>query len=164
MPIQEPGTRKARALPYEFLAQCRLSDDASKVWIDFSNTGKAGAAFYVYNGAKPDDNPRRYTVSPADTLSDYWITSGPYDLTVHGPNGHLCQFRGTAERAASHEVKLRYDAAEGNVILSLSNSGLAPCNMQVSNGYQRGAPAYLLGRSGSQRGRPLAAGGKLRLV
>ncbi len=35
---------------------------------------------------------------------------------------------------------MRYDAAEGNVILSLSNSGLAPCNMQVSNGYQRGAP------------------------
>ena len=146
MPAQEPGTRKARALPYELLVHCRLGDEesgaaAGKVWIDFANTGKAGAAFYVYNGAKSDDNPRRYTVSPADTLSDYWVTSevqGPYDLTVHGPNGYLCQFRGNTEGPTSHgrpEVTLRYDAAEGDVILSLTNSGLAACKMQVINSY-----------------------------
>ena len=146
MPAQEPGTRKARALPYELLVHCRLGDEesgatAGKVWIDFANTGKAGAAFYVYNGAKPDDNPRRYTVSPADTLSDYWVASevqGPYDLTVHGPNGYLCQFRGNTEGPTSHgrpEVTLRYDAAEGDVILSLTNSGLDACKMQVINSY-----------------------------
>jgi phospholipase C len=140
MPKQESGTRKARALPYELLVHCRLSDEESaapgKVWIDFANTGKAGAAFYVYNGAKPHDNPRRYTVSAADTLSDYWLMAQePYDLTVYGPNGYLCQFRGDNGEQGKAEVRLRYDVAEGNVILSLSNSGVAPCRMQVSNSY-----------------------------
>jgi phospholipase C len=56
-----------------------------KVWLDFGNTGQAGAAFYVYNGKKPGDNPRRYTVSAGDTLSDYWMTAdtqGAYELTM----------------------------------------------------------------------------------
>jgi phospholipase C len=143
MPEQEPGTRKARALPYELLVHCReeTASDAQKVWIDFANTGKAGAAFYVYNGGNPDGNPRRYTVSPADALSDYWLISEPqgsYDFTVHGPNGYFRQFRGNTKGPASHgkpEVQLRYDAAEGNVILSFSNSGSASSKMQVIDSY-----------------------------
>jgi phospholipase C len=142
MAEQEPGTRKARALPYELLVHCREETAAipQRVWIDFANSGKAGAAFYVYNGAKSDGNPRRYTVSAADTLSDYWLISESqgYDLTVHGPNGYFRQFRGNTKGPASQgkpEVKLRYDTAEGNVILSLSNSGLAPCKIQAIDGY-----------------------------
>jgi phospholipase C len=142
MPEQEPGTRKARALPYELLVHCRLSDEeseafAGKVWIDFANTGRAGAAFYVYNGARSSDYPRRYTVSATDTLSDYWLTAqGSYDLNVYGPNGYLCQFRGnTAEPQGKAEVKLRYDVAEGNVIVSLTNTGSVPCRLLVSNSY-----------------------------
>jgi phospholipase C len=137
MAEQEPGTRKARALPYELSVHCREETVAGKVWIDFANSGKAGAALYVYNGAKPDSNPRRYTVSAADTLSDYWLISESYDLTVHGPNGYFRQFRGnTKEDAHSKpEVQLRYDAAEGDVVLSLSNSGLAACTMQAIDGY-----------------------------
>ena len=151
MPAQEPGTRRARALPYELFAHCRLRDDKNgtitdRAWIDFANTGKAGAAFYVYNANKPDDNPRRYTVSAGDTLSDYWVTSnaqGAYDLSVHGPNGYLCQFRGNTEEVASQgkpEVKVRYDVVEGNIFLSLSNLGSAPCSMKVTNGHDRSAP------------------------
>ena len=151
MPTQEPGTRKARALPYELFAHCRLRDEENetitdKVWIDFANTGKAGAAFYVYNGKKPADNPRRYTVSAGDTLSDYWLTSDTqraYDLTVHGPNGYLCQFRGDTDGAGSEgkpEVKVRYDVVEGNILLSLSNPGSGPCNMKVTNSHDQNAP------------------------
>jgi phospholipase C len=143
MPAQEPGNRKARALPYELLVQCREETESApqKVWIEFANAGKAGAAFYVYDYAKHDSNPRRYTVSAADTLSDYWPTSesqGSYDLTVHGPNGYLCQFRGNTKGPASHgkpEVRLRYDAAQGDVILTLSNSGFAACEVHVINSY-----------------------------
>jgi phospholipase C len=153
MPAQEPGTRKARALPYEVFAHCRLRDEETetirgKVWIDFANTGRAGAAFYVYNGKKPDHNPRRYTVSAGDMLSDYWETAdaqGAYELTVHGPNGYLCQFRGNTDEAASQgnshpEVKVRYDVLEGNILLSLTNLGSAPCGMKVTNAYDQNAP------------------------
>jgi phospholipase C len=149
MPTQEPGTRKARALPYELFAHCRLRDEENetvKVWIDLANTGKAGAAFYVYDSKKPADHPRRYTVSAGDTLSDYWLTSdtqGAYELTVHGPNGYLCQFRGNTDGAASQsepDVKVRYDVVEGNIILSLSNPGSAPCSMKVTNSHDQSAP------------------------
>jgi phospholipase C len=153
MPTQEPGTRKARVLPYEFCAHCRLSDKetetiSGKVWIDFANTGKAGVAFYVYSGKKPNDNPRRYTVSAGDMLSDYWEAAdaqGAYELTVHGPNGYLCQFRGNTDEAAGQgnsppEVKVRYDVVEGNILLSLSNLGSAPCGMKVTNAYDQNAP------------------------
>jgi phospholipase C len=111
-------------------AHCRLRDEETetirgKVWIDFANTGRAGAAFYVYNGKKPDHNPRRYTVSAGDMLSDYWETSdtqGAYELTVDGPNGYLCMFRGNTDGAASRgksgpEVKVRYDAGTGDIFL-----------------------------------------------
>ncbi len=80
MPKQEPGTRRARALPYEFFVHARLRDEdtdaiTEKVWIDFANTGASGAAFYVYNGKKPDDNPRRYTIAADDAFLDFWPTS-----------------------------------------------------------------------------------------
>jgi phospholipase C len=153
MPAQEPGTRRARALPYELFAHCRMGDTetetiSGKVWIDFANTGKAGAAFYVYNDKRPHDTPRRYTISAGDILSDYWETAntqGAYELTVHGPNGYLCQFRGKTGGAASQgksnpEVKLHYDLVEGNILLTLSNLGSAPCSMKVTNGYEQNAP------------------------
>jgi phospholipase C len=153
MPTQEPGTRRARALPYEFFAHCRLRDDdtdaiTDKVWIDFSNTGAAGAAFYVYNRKKPEDNPRRYTISAGNHLSDYWVvgdTQGNYDFAVYGPNGYACQFRGNVTEMAARdkpypEIKVRYDIVEGNVTLSVTNFGAAPCTLKIANAYSQEAP------------------------
>ncbi|MEO6964658.1 MAG: phospholipase C, phosphocholine-specific [Acidobacteriaceae bacterium] len=153
MPKQEPGPRRARAIPYEFFVHARHRDrdtDAiqEKVWIDFANTGASGAAFYVYNGKKPDDNPRRYTIAANDALSDFWPTSdtqGAYDLTVHGPNGSMYQFRGNTVEAASNgkpnpEAKVTYDVAGGNISLALSNPGSAPCTLKVVNAYGQKAP------------------------
>jgi phospholipase C len=152
MPKQEPGTRKARAVPYEFFVHARLRDKThgiqDKVWIDFANRGESGAAFYVYNGKKPNDNPRRYTVAADDQLSDYWPTSdthGGYDLTVHGPNGYMCQFQGSTVEAASAEnpnpeVRVIYDVVGRNISLALENPGSVPCTLRVVNAYDRKAP------------------------
>jgi phospholipase C len=150
MPEQEPGTRKARALPYEMFVHARLKDKkdqaTDKVWIDFANTGACGAAFLVYNRNEPDSNPRRYTVSAGDALTDYWMTAhaqGAYHLAVYGPNGYLCEFRGNTADAATPagpnpEVAVRYDV-EGNLSLSLANSGTAACSLSVGNTYDREA-------------------------
>jgi phospholipase C len=153
MPKQEPGTRRARAIPYEFVVHARLQDNKTqaiqqKVWLDFANTGKAGAAFYVYDKKRLESNPRRYTVAAKDAFSDYWPTSdthGAYDLIVHGPNGSMYQFQGNTVEAASKgksnpEVKLIYDAVRRNVTLSLTNSGSFPCTLKVVNAYDRNAP------------------------
>jgi phospholipase C len=157
MPQQEPGTRRARAIPYELFAHCRLRDQEThsvgqKVWIDFANTGDSGAAFYVYDGRRPDSNPRRYTISTGDSFSDYWLsadTQGIYDLSVYGPNGYFCRFRGNALEAASHgkpnpEVRVNYDVAAGNVSLSLANTGSAPCSLTIANAYGGAPHTYTL--------------------
>jgi phospholipase C len=157
MPQQEPGTRRARALPYELFAHCRLRDQQThsvgeKVWIDFANTGDSGAAFYVYDGKRPDDNPRRYTISAGDSFSDYWLTAdtqGLYDLSLYGPNGYFCRLRGNALEAAFHgkpnpEVKVNYDVAAGNVSLSLANTGSAPCSLTITNAYGGAPHTYTL--------------------
>jgi phospholipase C len=61
------------------------------VRIDFANTGKAGAHFYVHAGAAArTDDPWRYTVETGKVLTDYWATgtpTGANDLTAIGPSG-----------------------------------------------------------------------------
>ncbi|MHB1021150.1 MAG: phosphocholine-specific phospholipase C [Acidobacteriaceae bacterium] len=145
MPTQEPGTRAARALPYQLLTHGRMETSEQKFWIDFANTGKAGAAFYVYNGIQPNDPPRRYAVSAGDTLSDYWLNSDAqdaYDLSVYGPNGYMCQFRGSAssKEHSTPEVKLSFDAIGGNVHFLLTNHGASACTVKVMNIYGEAHP------------------------
>lgn len=135
MPIQEPGTRPARSLPYEFTARCRL--DGKKLWIDFVNTGQAGAAFYVYNGRTADMPPRRYTISASQSLSDYWMVDEnepEYDLSAYGPNGYFSHFRGRLD-LSQPEASIRYDAKTGDVYLRLINDGPKTCTVVTSNRY-----------------------------
>ena len=141
MPLQESGVRPARPLPYEFSTRCRIEKE--KVWIDFENTGRAGVAFYVYNGHAPHQPPRRYALSEAQTLSDYW---GPfqgeteYDLTIYGPNGYFSHFKGhhTFGRkgpTSKPNAKVYYDRQSGDIYLTLVNEGLEPCTLIARNSY-----------------------------
>jgi phospholipase C len=139
MPKQEPGTRPARALPYEFTTQCRL--DGERLWIDFVNTGQAGAAFYVYNGCTPHNPPRRYTVSRSQKLSDYWEMAKQetaYDISIYGPNGYLSHFRGAI--SSMPEARVRYDGQSGDVYLTLANNGPKPCIVTAGNRYEHTKP------------------------
>ncbi|HEU5408613.1 MAG TPA: phospholipase C, phosphocholine-specific [Nitrospira sp.] len=147
MPVQEPGTRPARALPYSFATLCRV--EPGKVWVDFVNTGKAGAAFYAYNRRDPHTPPRRYAVSGAQKLSDYWETPGEdahYDISIHGPNGYVSDFRGAvsgAHRASSAATAmLKHDGRSNDLYLSLVNSGSVPCSLTVNDGYGHAEPRH----------------------
>ena len=143
LPIQEQGTRPARALPYEFSVRCRI--ETGKLWIDFVNTGSAGAAFYVYNLQATQQNPRRYAVSAAQTLSDYWEHPNgetAYDMAVYGPNGSFFHFRGSTPLAqksaiAKPEATVRHDRQSGDVYLTLTNEGSETCTLAASNSYER---------------------------
>ena len=107
MPQQEPGTRPARPLPYLLYTHGRLDPVEGKFHIEFQNQGQAGAAFYARNGRLPNLAPRRYSISAAHSLTDYWLISDndsnrtpaghpdpspelsepvpDYDLALHGP-------------------------------------------------------------------------------
>jgi phospholipase C len=129
MPVQEQGTRPARALPYALQIACRV--EADRVTLDFINKGTAGAAFYIYNGISPTDEPRRYTVSAGDTLSDYWSTveGQPFDLAAYGPNGYLVHVKGTT---GSQEPIVRLESDASGIVLKLERDNRSPSDVHLS--------------------------------
>src|SRR5262249_19066266 len=112
LPEQEPGTRPARALPYELHVDGVVGNGG--VEVTFTNSGKTGAAFHVrFENAGA---PKTYTVGAGDETSDTIGGGGAtYDFAVYGPNGFLRTFAGGfAEDRANLEVKASYDKnAEG---------------------------------------------------
>ena len=138
MPRQEPGQRPACALPYELHVNGRVDVAAGRYWLDFANTGTAGAGFNVYS-LNRSDGPWFYTVEAGKQLSDYWsavsVSAGKYDLRAFGPNGFLREFKGDVLLAgagkAQPEVQAIFDAAAGRIVLRLRNTGSAACTLTV---------------------------------
>ncbi len=120
---QEGPQRLARALPYELHADGRLID--GKFWIAFLNTGKAGAAFQVYDNTDRS-GPWRYTIeSGKNHVTSQWHDAGPienYDLSVHGPNGFFRQFRGAIKQTEA-DAHLAYDSTNGKITVTLTHPG-----------------------------------------
>ncbi|GAA4341187.1 phospholipase C, phosphocholine-specific [Pigmentiphaga soli] len=141
---QEPGVRYSRALPYELHASARV-EDANTVKLIFSNTGKQGAVFHVYDKKHLDLIPRRYTVEAGKTLSDTWNTAGDggdYDLWVYSTNGFVRTFRGNAQAhaaaAAQPELQVCYDVENGNVYAKVHNGGKEDIQVAVAANAYRG--------------------------
>ncbi len=132
LPQQAKGTRPSRALPYELHVKAKADATAGTVRLQFANTGKQAAVFHVYDKLNLDRLPRRYMVEADKTLEDSWTVAtdnaGLYDLWVLGPNGFHRYFKGDlnalrASGAANPEVKVCYDIANGNVYLTMTNTG-----------------------------------------
>ena len=139
---QEAGLRAARALPYELHVNGHEATKDNEFQINFSNTGKQGASFYVY-GINRTDGPWRYTVEAGKALSDTFDlaqTQGVYNFLVYGPNGFVRHFVGaipqdakTQNQTARPVVKVGYDAANGNVLLKITNKGRATAQISVAD-------------------------------
>jgi phospholipase C len=138
MPQQEPGVRRARALPYALHAHggLQLSDGAFR--IEFGNTGHATAVFHVRSGDAVHI-PRSYTVEPHKSLADTWVLgSAPeFDLSVYGPNGFLRAFKGVASslRSAQLDVRAEYDEKEYGITLVIANRSSQPAKVLVLDKY-----------------------------
>jgi phospholipase C len=139
---QEPGTRFARALPYELYVQSSLDAGNKTFTLHFANTGSQGAHFYVYSSNRTD-GPWRYTVEAGKTLRDSFDinrTAGIYAFTVFGPNGFVREFAGSltppgsgsvSNPPAVPELAVQYDVANGNVSLQLTNRGRGIARLSV---------------------------------
>jgi phospholipase C len=140
LPRQEPGTRPARALPYELDAWREADAPPGTVKIHFKNSGTAAVVFQVRTVAG-DAGPWTYTVGPGSELSDVWIAPaidpGGFELSVHGPNGFMRTFRGNASgaNATNLEVGTAYDAARNGISLRIRNPLDAPCQVQIHHVY-----------------------------
>jgi phospholipase C len=138
VPLQEPGIRPARALPYEFdvYGTVSFSDDAFT--LKFENTGDAAAVFQVRSG-NAADLPRSYTVGAGKRLADTWNVGAAYDLSVHGPNGFLRAFKGSVAPGTTRsnlDVRARYESDdEGGISLRITNSGEQSAGVTVLDAY-----------------------------
>ena len=134
-PIQEPGDRPARALPYRLEVHGAVR--AAGFDLTLVNDGSVGACFSAWSAH--GGGPWFYTVSARSNLI-VSLPVGPdgYDLTVHGPNGFLRRFVGPA--AEGPEVVASFAPGRRRIALTIRNAG-PPCLMTVSPGVYRHGPA-----------------------
>ena len=121
MPEQEPGTRPARALPYELHVEGEVNGGA--VEVTFRNSGKAGAAFQVR--FEDGSAPKTYTVAAGHQVADAMGGSAAtYDFAVYGPNGFLRTFAGgfAADRA-NLAINASFEKQSEAIALSIRNNG-----------------------------------------
>lgn len=126
MPVQEPGMRPARPLPYQPDAHGRLRDGGLTVTL--SNSGKASAHFALYPYAGEFTVPQHRDVRG----TAQWrvpLTGDAYRFTITGPNGFRREFAGKA--AGGAEVTSYIDPHERDVHLTLAATGDQPVTFTV---------------------------------
>lgn len=148
LPQQEPGTRPARALPYELHVDGEVN--ASGVQLFLRNTGKAAAVFQVRSG-DGQAGPWTYTVGARDEASDNLAATGAsYDLSVSGPNGFLRAFLGSlGADSAKLIVKTSYGEASGGIALVIQNHGSGAETVSVFDRYSGKTQTRVLPPNGS---------------
>ena len=135
LPVQEPGLRPARPLPYDLAMDTEVS--AGTVSLEFRNDGSAGAVFHVVS-ATDATGPWDYTVSARRRLgAAMTVASGSgYAYEVHAPNGFLRSVAGSAA-APGLEVTARNSTVDGTGVLLLSfvNNGSGAVEVSFADGY-----------------------------
>jgi phospholipase C len=158
MPVQEAGTRPARALPYQpngFVDHLEFdSGGKTLVWIKMANQGAqatSAAHFSVYANAYRTGGPWQYTVDPGGTASDFFNVgtgygNGKYDLTLVGPNRFLRHFAGdTTAPGSSAEAVPSFapapDTGKQAVWFALANTSTTQVTFTITaTGYRTDGP------------------------
>ncbi|MFJ3580815.1 phosphocholine-specific phospholipase C [Streptomyces sp. NPDC090127] len=118
MPVQEPGTRPARPLPYQPDAQARVG--AGRVTVDLKNSGKGSAHFALYPYAGEFAVPQHQDVKGAAQWA-VPLTRDHYRFTVTGPNGFRREFEGPA--AGGADLASSIDHHDRDLHLTVRNTG-----------------------------------------
>ncbi|MFD8500832.1 phosphocholine-specific phospholipase C [Amycolatopsis sp. NPDC059657] len=166
-PPQEPGTKPARALPYQANASISSwlygANGQIQLNITMANEGplaKKAAHFSVYANAFRSGGPWQYTVAAGGTTTDFFncgsgFGDGNYDFTVVGPNRFLRRVRGNASKKLEARSRIAVTASTGKLALWLDfvNDSAASTTFTVtSNNYRSDGPwtyTVAAGQSGS---------------
>lgn len=143
MPRQEPGVRRACALPYQLAVDGKLNDDKTQFAISFAagndvfGERSAGSPFVVYaHLPRGDVKTRNYAVAAGDRLQDAWpirdFDGGAYHLRVYGPNGFFREFHGGPDDPAV-DIQLIYSRAKSNDRALSGNVEIKLVNRDSSN-------------------------------
>ncbi|MFE3250606.1 phosphocholine-specific phospholipase C [Streptomyces sp. NPDC059209] len=137
MPVQEPGTRPARPLPYQPDVHGRLAvghAGARVLRLELRNTGRASAhlALYPYEGEFDVPQHRDVRGTARWTVP---LTGDAYRFTITGPNGFRREFAGPVAGGGA-EVTSSVDHHDRDLHLTLRNDGDLPVTFTVrSLGY-----------------------------
>jgi len=118
---QHEGQRPHRPLPYRFEAVASTTP-AGALRIDMRNPGPVGVIFTVHDNLDREE-PWHFTIGAGDahTAEDWGVApTGPYDLTLRGPNGYWRRYAGQ-RGAAAVEALLVEHADKGAIELVLVN-------------------------------------------
>ncbi|MEP7043351.1 MAG: phospholipase C, phosphocholine-specific [Dokdonella sp.] len=150
LPLQEPGTRPQRPLPYQANATSSVDIPNGFLRINMSNTGTQSVHHSVYANNYRSDGPWQYDVpsingAVQDNFDVQTYGDGRYDLSVYGPNGFLRRLIGDINAVGgSLEVASSYDLVtpgHNTLVLTLTNSGSASALFTVTpNAYVSDAP------------------------
>ena len=158
MPEQEPGTKRARPLPYQpnanLVGFTFGSDGAVEAKLSFSNNGehvRKASHFAVYNNAAPARSladypakyPGQYTVAPSRRTVPGSVRigagsgDGKYDLTVVGPNRFLRHFTGDVDAAGRNvQVEAAYGpGSRPRLMLTLTNDGSSAVTFTITSNH-----------------------------
>jgi len=137
LPLQESGTRPARAVPYELHVRGEVDHADGKFRIHLGSGGKT--AVYQVRSGNATNGPWTYTVGQHDEISDSWeITANgqsAYDLSVYGPNGFLRTFKGAVTGNTNLDVRSIYKVENCGIVIVVENRGHTKCRLNISDAY-----------------------------
>lgn len=119
-PVQAKGSAKARALPYQPLANVGLGN--GQVVVQMSNDGTRALQLSVYAHHAVSENVQRIDVSAHGSSAatvPFDAATGAYNIEIHGPNGFL---RIAAGAAAHTAVEATLDLVGTRLRLSIRNT------------------------------------------
>lgn len=140
MGAEEPGTRRARALPYD-LALDEILGPPRALSLRFANLGGRAACFYAYREGSTEV-PRRYTVGAGAALEDAWLLARGEVITIAGPNGFLRRYR--RQNAPTIRVAARADAKAEAIVLALTNDEEREVAVTIRDAAYGAAPRMIL--------------------
>ena len=148
MPLQEPGTRPACAVPYSINTYGDADCTAGAFRIRFANSGRQTAVFQVRSGITAT-GPWTYTVQPHSEIVDSWnFESGAvaFDLSVYGPNGFFRAYKGQSGNTVNLQSVVAYDLVRGGITLQSQNLGPETAELRVQNLYDNETITWIVKR------------------
>ena len=129
-PAVEPGTRVARALPYQASVSGSVAD--GKLALKLANSGRAAAHFAIYPYAGEVAEPAHRDV--LGVLSEPLAVGDTYRVVVQGPNRGWWELRGSRTGAAAGvDVRTRFLSWRCGIEFTLLNSGPAPVTLRLTS-------------------------------
>jgi phospholipase C len=129
VPKQEPGIRPSRALGYRLRVDLTVAKTGLR--FDLTNRGTRGAHLQARsNNVK--GAPFSYTIGAGKSLQPELAAAGPFDVSIHGPNGFFRRFAGN-----THEplLEVRGRRRDGRLVVTLRNRSDHTLRVHVANAY-----------------------------